>query len=73
MFPFLIGTVRTIKTKQLKAAKLGFPFLIGTVRTVYVVPSMEGWVERFPFLIGTVRTEAKRIYRKLPEWGFHSS
>jgi len=33
MFPFLIGTVRTMKTASYEYDPHKFPFLIGTVRT----------------------------------------
>jgi len=32
-FPFLIGTVRTLKKPSVRASRSLFPFLIGTVRT----------------------------------------
>jgi len=34
MFPFLIGTVRTVAAGALSAYIVAFPFLIGTVRTL---------------------------------------
>jgi len=55
LFPFLIGTVRTLERPSLCIGDDTFPFLIGTVRThkygFYKQPTYE-----FPFLIGTVRT-----------------
>jgi len=54
-FPFLIGTVRTIKLVARDMLDEKFPFLIGTVRTEKGSKSRHNR-NVFPFLIGTVRT-----------------
>jgi len=55
LFPFLIGTVRTLAKSVDGWDEKRFPFLIGTVRTLERPPLCIG-DDTFPFLIGTVRT-----------------
>ena len=59
MFPFLIGTVRTLKEMFCSVVKGVFPFLIGTVRTEILRLRRVRLCSMFPFLIGTVRTKGQ--------------
>jgi len=71
LFPFLIGTVRTILHLFHVFFINLFPFLIGTVRTIMRYRVFI-FVLLFPFLIGTVRTNF--IYDEVYQEGsFHSS
>mgnify|MGYP001259436452 CR=1 FL=1 len=73
MFPFLIGTVRTVnKSVKVRTNINLFPFLIGTVRT-YASSTLIELVLPFPFLIGTVRTKKIGSSYDAYKASFHSS